>query len=263
MSIVSPSWLGLLYAAMPIMLAMVLLAIRGLGQVFPLMIALVRLVVQLILLGYVLQWLFSTDQPAIVGMIALVMLLVSAYTVGDRLPRSGWSLRIESFVSLLIVTSLVMAVALRLGLRNEPWYAPRVVIPLLGMVLGNSVSSVALAAERFESELRADRDLVELRLALGATSRQAALPALRAAVRAALTPPINNMSIAGIVSIPGMTTGQLLAGANVSDAIRYQILVYLAMTATITLSTLILLGFRLRRYFTVDAQLRGEMLDGG
>jgi putative ABC transport system permease protein len=84
------------------------------------------------------------------------------------------------------------------------------------------------------------------------------MPAMRAAVRAGLTPIINNMMIAGIVAIPGMTTGQILAGADVLDAVRYQVLIYMGITATATLSTLILLAIRLRRHFTPAHQLREE-----
>jgi putative ABC transport system permease protein len=174
----------------------------------------------------------------------------------------GWALRLEAFAAMGVGMAAVMAVSIRLGLRVTPWYEPRVVIPLLGMILGNSVTGVALAAERLESDLRAERDRVELRLALGATARQAALPALRAAVKAALTPAINNMMIAGIVAIPGMTTGQLLAGAKVQEAIRYQILIYLGITGTVAISTLALLAVRLRTYFTSWAQLRVERLAG-
>jgi putative ABC transport system permease protein len=154
----------------------------------------------------------------------------------------------------------VMAVAIRLTLRLEPWYEPTLVIPLLGMVLGNSVNAVALAAERLENDLRAERDRVELRLALGATSRQAALPALRAAIRAGLSPVVNNMMIAGIVAIPGMSTGQILAGVEVGVALRYQVLVYLGIMGTVGISTLLLLVLRLRRYFTAAHQLRIERL---
>lgn len=257
---VAPDWVGLACTAVPVAGAMLILAVRRLGQVRPLLVGLVRLVVQLLLLGVVLDWLFTTRSPAIVGAIALVMLLASAQTVGSRLSGGGWPLRLEAFAAMAVGMVVVMAVSLRLGLRVDPWYQPRVVIPLLGMILGNSVTGVALAAERLESDLRAERDRVELRLALGATSRQAALPALRAAVRAALTPAINNMMIAGIVTIPGMMTGQLLADAPVQDAIRYQILIYLGITATIAISTLILLAFRLRSYFTPWAQLRIEKL---
>jgi putative ABC transport system permease protein len=253
---------GLLYASVPVFAAILLLAVLKLGQVRPLLIAMVRLTLQITLLGFVLEWLFGTRSAVIVVMIAMLMLAVSAHTVGSRLPRGRWALRIEAFLAIGLTTVFVMAISLKMALNLEPWYTPKVVIPLLGMILGNSVTAVALAAERFESELKADRDRVELRLALGASGRQAATPALRSAVRAALTPIINNMMIAGIVAIPGMTTGQLLAGARVADAVRYQVLIYFGITATVALSTIILLFARLRRYFTPWAQLRLEAISG-
>lgn len=256
----APSWVGLAYVSLPVLGAILLLATLQLGQVRPLVIALVRLTVQLTLLGFVLHWLFETKSPVIVGAVATIMLLASAHTVGSRLKGGGWALRLEAFASMGIATALMISVSLRLALRPEPWYSARTAIPLLGMILGNSVTAVALAAERFVSDLKAERDRVELRLALGASSLQAATPALRSAVRAALTPIINNMMIAGIVAIPGMTTGQLLAGAKVDDAVRYQVLIYLGITGTVTLSTIALLFLRLRHYFTPWAQLRLDAL---
>jgi len=253
-----PTWIGLLWASVPIVASMILLAALQLGQVRPVLVSIVRMVLQLMLLGVVLEWVFRARTPAIVGAIALVMLLVSSHTVASRLKGGGWALRFEAFVVMAAGLTIVLAVSLRVSLRVEPWYEPRVVVPLLGMILGNSVTSVALAAERLESDLRADRDRVELRLSLGASTWGAAAPSLRSAVRAALTPVVNNMMIAGIVAIPGMTTGQLLVGAAVSDAIRYQILIYLGISGTVAISTLALLGIRLRHYFTPNAQLRIE-----
>ena len=240
--------------------AIVVLAVRRLGQVRPLLVSLTRLTVQMMALGVLLDWLFSVKRPDLVAAVGMGMLLASAQVVGSRLGRGRWVLRAQSFAAMGCSVALVMGVSLRMGLRLDPWYEPRVVIPLLGMVLGNSVTGVALAAERLEGDLRAGRDLVELRLSLGASARQAALPALRSAVKAALTPAINNMMIAGIVAIPGMTTGQLLSGASVKDAIRYQILIYLGITGTVALSTLGLLALRLRTYFTADDQLRADRL---
>lgn len=260
MTTTAPSWTGLAYSSLPVVVAIVLLAVLRLGQVRPLLIALVRLTIQLSLLGLVLNWLFRTTTPAVVGAVATVMLLASAHTVGSRLKGGGWSLRIESFVAMGMATALIMVVSLRMALRPDPWFSPQTVIPLLGMILGNSVTAVALAAERFESDLKSERDRIELRLALGASSLQAATPALRAAIRASLTPIINNMMIAGIVAIPGMATGQLLAGAKVDDAVRYQVLIYLGITGVVILSTISLLFVRLRHYFTAWAQLRTESL---
>ncbi len=190
------------------------------------------------------------------------MLLISAHTVGSRQKRKSLNLWFDSLLAMACGVSVVMAVTIRLALEGiEPWYEPQTVVPLLGIILGNSVNGVALASERLVSDLRAERDQVELRLTLGASARQAALPALRAAVRAGLTPTINSMLIAGIVSIPGMATGQILAGADVATALQYQVVIYFGITGTVGISILILLGLRLKRYFNRNDQLLMDRLE--
>ncbi len=263
-AVVAPDWIGLVIASIPLWLCAAILTLRRLGQVRSLLIAATRLVAQILLLGVVLEWIFANPSPLTSIVVCLAMLIVSALTVGSRgtsRRRSVWGLRIEAFLAITLAALLTMTVGIRLALRVEPWYATRTIIPLIGMVLGNSVHGVALAAERLESELKADRDRVETRLALGATARQAALPALRAAVKAGLTPTINSMMIAGVVSIPGMMTGQILAGSDVAPALRYQIMIYFLIVSTVCLGVLIVLRLRLRRHFTVDHRLRLEMLD--
>jgi putative ABC transport system permease protein len=257
-----PDEIGLAWSSLPLLACMGLLAWQRLGQVRSLAIATVRLVLQMMLLALVLEAIVKAESPPLVVSIAFVMLAIAAHTVGARQPRRRWEIRLEAFGAMLVGTSLVLAVSIRLSLKVEPWYDARTVIPMLGMILGNSVTAVALAAERFASDLKADRDVVELRLTLGATARQAATPALQSSVAAGLSPIINNMTIAGIVAIPGMTTGQLLAGADVGQAIRYQILLYLGISATAALSLLILLAIRLRRHFTTSHQLRRDLLEG-
>jgi len=257
-----PDWVGLAWAGVPLAACMALLAWRRLGQVRSMAVATARLVVQMMLLAVVLKGIIAANHPAVVLAVALAMLATAAHTVGSRQRRRPWEIRLEAFGAMAVGAAVAMAVSIRLALRVEPWYDAQTVIPTLGMILGNSVTAVALAAERLGSDLKADRDLVELRLALGATARQAAAPAIRSAVAAGLTPIINNMAIAGIVAIPGMTTGQLLAGADVGQAIRYQILLYLSIATTVALSVLILLAIRSRRYFTPGHQLRRDALDG-
>jgi len=261
--LVGPPWPGLAWAALPMIGCMAVLAWRGLGQVRSLAVAAARLVVQLLLLGAVLGFVFQSENPWVVGAVALVMLSASALTVGERQRRgrSAWLLRGEAFGALAIGAATTMAVGTHLVLGVHPWHDAATVVPMLGMVLGNSVNGLALAADRLDTELRANRDLIELRLALGATARQAAHEPLRAATRAALTPAIQGMSMAGIVSIPGMMTGQLLAGADVGAALRYQILIYLLIAGTVGISTLLLLALRLHRYFTPAHQLRPAPAD--
>lgn len=253
-----PSWLGLVWAALPMLAVAAVLAWQRLGQVRKLMIATLRLVVQISLLGLVLQAVFAVENPALVALVAFIMLAAAASAVGTRQKRGSWVLRLESFAAMGLGTAIAVAVGTRLALEVEPWYEARTLVPIIGMVLGNSLNGVALGAERLDNDLRAERDRVELRLALGASARQAAAPALRAAVAAALTPTINSMTIAGIVAVPGLMTGQVLAGANVGDALRYQILIYFMIAATVGISTLVLLAARLRRYFNAAQQLRIE-----
>ena len=256
-----PGWDGLAWASLPLVLAGALLAAFRLGQTRAMVVATVRLVVQLMLLALVLGGIVAADSPALVVGVAVVMLAVAAHAVGSRQPgqQGVGRLRVEAFGSLVIGALVVIAVSVRLALHVTPWYDPRTVLPMLGMILGNTVTAISLAAERFAADLKRDRDLIELRLSLGATARQAATPALQAAVRASLSPILNNMSLAGIVAIPGMTTGQLLAGADVGQAIRYQILLYFGIAATVTFGVLILLALRFRRAFTADHQFRHSL----
>jgi putative ABC transport system permease protein len=254
-----PDWVGLVWSSLPMAVGLMFLAWQELGQVRPMLVATARLVAQMMLLAVVFRAIVAADSPAVVLGVAAVMLATAAHAVGTRLaPGQRKAARVEAFVAMALGSAVVLAMSTRLSLHVEPWYDARVILPLLGMILGNSVTAVALAAERLDADLDADRDLVERRLALGASARQAATPALRAAVAAGLTPIINNMMIAGIVAIPGMTTGQILAGADVGAAVRYQILIYLGIGGTTTLGVQVLLWSRLRRAFTPDDQLRRD-----
>ena len=255
-----PSWDGLLWTALPVLGVLAVLAIRRLGQVRALSVAAVRMTVQLLLLGVVLEYVFATDSPWVVVGIGLLMLGASAQAVGARQSRTGWLVRAEAFAAMLVGVTLALAISTRLALGVEPWYEPSVIVPLTGMILGNSVNGLGLAADRFDAELRQTADLVERRLALGASSTEAMRPALRAAVRAAFTPILTSLTVAGIVAVPGMATGQILAGAEPTTALRYQIMIYLAITTATGTGVLGLLALRARHAFTGDHQLRPDFL---
>ena len=144
--------------------------------------------------------------------------------------------------------------------EGPSWYYPRYAIPLLGMVLGNTISAVSLSLDRLAHELAARRDHVETLLALGATRWEASRWAVQQAVRVGMVPTINTMMIAGLVSLPGMMTGQMIAGQDPGQAARYQIMIMFLMAAGTSLSTfgVVLLGYR--RLFTADHQFRPDRL---
>jgi putative ABC transport system permease protein len=116
-------------------------------------------------------------------------------------------------------------------IRVQPWYDPQYLIPLLGMVLGNTLSGISLGLDRFMDSLATQRDQVETLLALGATRWEAAHSQVRDAIRVGMIPTVNSMMVMGLVSLPGMMTGQILAGANPIDAVRYQIVIIFMIAA--------------------------------
>lgn len=233
-------------------------AIFQLGLLPSLMWGTVRCVVQLSLVGYVLAWIFSIDRPELVAGIVAIMAGIAARTAVRRTPNVRQFPTLIAFVSLVSSTYLVTAVVCGLIIRAQPWYTAKVAIPIAGMILGNAVSGTALSLDRLYAEIRARKDEVEALLALGATPAEAVRDCVREAVRAGMTPTINSLMIVGLVSLPGMMTGQILGGVSPGEAVRYQIVVMLMIAAAAAIGSMLLVGLSLRRLFTADDALRPD-----
>lgn len=260
--LIDPSWLQLAVAAGLVLIAIGVSAARGLGLERDMAVATVRTFVQLLALGYVLGFVFSSARPALIVGILLFMLTVAAWTVAGRQRRPTNSLRLLVLASLTSGCGLTLVLATEVILRIQPWYNPYYLIPLMGMVIGNSLNSATLAVERLDSDLRNTRDRVEALLALGATSRQAAAAAVHDAMKAAMIPIINSMMVVGLVSLPGMMTGQILGGSVPLVAIKYQVLIMYMIAFSTAVTAFVLTTLRARAYFTLAHQLRDEMLAG-
>jgi len=192
-----------------------------------LLIATLRMIVQLALVGLVLTTLFSLVSPLWTSLAALAMILFAGREIMARQERQlvgFWAYGLGTSC-MLVAASLVTVFALTTQVSPEPWYHPRYAIPLLGMILGNTMTGISLGLHTLSTGLVRDRVAVEAQLTLGATRRQALLPATRAALRSALMPIVNSMAATGLVSLPGMMTGQILSGVNPIDAVKYQILI--------------------------------------
>jgi len=221
-----------------------------------------RTVAQLLLVGYVLLWIFDQDAVAFVALAFAVMLGTATWTaarrVGYRVPgifaSTGFALSVGCGLTTFAVTALVV--------RADPWWAPRYFLPLAGMIVGNSMNAAALTAERLASEIASRERQIDELLALGASPRQAVAPALRAAMRAALIPTINSMLTVGLVALPGMMTGQMIAGADPNVAARYQIVVMFMLASATTISAVMLGAMLYGRFFTAAWQLRRELIPG-
>ncbi len=190
-------------------------------------IAAVRMVVQLLLVGLVLKLLFSLVSPFLSLLTALCMIGFAGREVMAR--QDGGMPRLLSYgigsVAMLMSAGIVTMFALTAQLQPDPWYNPRYALPLLGMVLGNCMTGIALGLQALTTGASQNRLGIEARLALGADRMSALKPVLRQSLRTALMPIINSMSAIGLVSLPGMMTGQILAGADPVEAVKYQILV--------------------------------------
>jgi putative ABC transport system permease protein len=192
-----------------------------------LLIAAARMVVQLSLMGMVLTTLFALVSPLWTGLAALGMALFAGREIAQRLERPFyglWSFGISTFC-MILASGVVTSFALLTALRPDPWYDPRYAIPLLGMILGNCMTGIALGLDTLTSGAAARRPGVEARLMLGGTRFEALQPVVREALRRALLPIINSMSATGVVSLPGMMTGQILGGVAPAEAVKYQILI--------------------------------------
>jgi len=226
-SYITLSYVDLALASVLVLINAGLSLIFGLKIHRSLLIAAIRMAVQLTLIGLVLTALFSLVSPLWTGLAVFAMILFAGQEVMQRQDRrlSGWWCFGLGTGCMMMSSVLVTVFALLTAIRPSPWYDPRYSIPLLGMILGNCMTGIALGLNTLTTSLMLRRAAVEARLMLGATRWDAAGPVTRDALRSALMPTINSMSATGLVSLPGMMTGQILSGVPPVEAVKYQILV--------------------------------------
>ena len=239
--------------------ALISLALK-LGLERSLLFAAARAVVQLLAIGFVLGWVMRTDSAsAVLGIMAL-MTLIAGFAAVRRTQRRFRGIWISSIVSVWASAWLVSGFALEAVIKVDPWYRAQYSIPLLGMVLGNTLSGISLGLERMMEELVIKRDQVETLLALGATRWEAARLPIREAIRTGMIPMMNMMTIVGLVSLPGMMTGQLLAGVDPLQAVRYQIVILFVIASATALGTVSIVLLTYRRVFNADHQFLSARL---
>lgn len=226
----------------------------GIGR--RLAVAAVRMTVQLFLVGWILEWVFTSAEGwAILG-ISLVMGVVAGITAvrrsDVRFPMAYLDAVLVIVASSFIITGIVTAGVLDL----ESWHEPQYLIPLLGMLLGNALTGISLGLDRFLRTVAKERGRVEELLILGATRWEAARGEIRESLRVGLIPTVNSMLVMGIVSLPGMMTGQILAGAAPADAVRYQVLIMFMIAACVASATFGVVMLAYLRVFSPDHRLR-------
>jgi len=249
--------------ASSLVLAMAILSVwlrLDLGR--QIIIAGLRTTIQLLLIGFILKVLFEQVHLGWISLLSVVMLLVAGREVMARQKRrfGGWwgfgLGTLSMFVSSFSITVLVLLVIL----QNDPWYQPQYAIPLLGMMLGNTMTGIALALDRLTDSAWQQRGIIEARLLLGHDWRSAIRDMARDSVRVGLMPMINAMAAAGLVSLPGMMTGQILSGTPPLEAVKYQILIMFMITAGTGFATIGAVWIGARRLFDERQRLRLERI---
>ena len=229
-----------------------------------LVISVARMVVQLVLVGYVLRLVFALSSPALTLAVIVLMALVAAREVAARpeVRFRGQATVLISVATVAATTALALLLVLATAIRPSPWWSPQYMIPLAGIILGSVLNSASLGLDHVLGTVARDRGAIEARLALGATFPEATHALLSQAVRRGVLPIINQMTAAGIVTLPGIMTGQILAGMDPLSAVKYQILLMLLLAGSSALAALLVASLALHRLRDERHRLRLDRLRG-
>ncbi len=249
------SWFDLSLSVGLILIAVGISRQQKLGLVKDFVIGAIRTVVQLVLVGYALVYIFALDRWYLTLALLAIMLIVAVNAANGRQKKPNPQLKWITGSAMLLGSGLTLVYVMMLVVRVEPWHNPRYLIPLFGMIVGSAMNGAALAIERLNSEMETRSGEIEAYLALGANYRQASAQPVRQALRASLIPTVNGLMVVGIVTLPGMMTGQILAGSSPLTAVRYQIVVVFMQAAAVAVTTAVVTLWYRKTFFTSALQL--------
>lgn len=219
-----------------------------------LFIASLRTIIQLLSVAHILQWIFETSRPEIVLLAMILMTIVAGISSVGRIKHRYQGIYFNNILAVFISVWPITFLGLLL-IQPTPWYLPQYTLPLIGMILGNSLNGISLGIDRFILDLNHKKEEITLALSLGASGYEAAETLIQESLRVSLTPTINAMMVMGIVSLPGMMTGQLISGVSPISAVKYQlILMFLIATSTFIGASLGIL-LALKKHFNPYHQL--------
>jgi len=255
--IINLSLFQMICAYLFIILVLFLVRYKGINREKDILVSCFRMSVQLVLTGYVLIYIFKNPSALITFIVILVMEVFSIYTIIKRLKQKV-SREFKKIISISVIvgTTTCLFYFLFIVIRIKPWFDPQYFIAISGMLLGNSMTAIALGSNNLLEQMKSKRDLIEGALILGATPREASKEIVNSSFDSALLPTINSMLGMGIVFLPGMMTGQILSGVSPITAISYQIAVMLGIFGAVSLSSFITVELGYKTFFNEKAQLK-------
>jgi len=243
--------LSLVFASSLVLIAMFISYYQKLGIEREIIVGTVRAVAQLTVVGYILHYIFAADYYLFTLAMIGVMILVAGNNAAKRgkgIPGVFYYITISIAIAATITLSvLVLFKAIR--------FVPQEVIPVSGMIIGNSMVSSGLAVSRLRDEVKNRALEIQASLALGASARQSVQRILKIAIKTGMMPTIDGMKTLGIVQLPGMMTGLILGGVDPINAVKYQIMVAFMMASTVSISCFCVAFLTYRRFFTAHHQL--------
>lgn len=229
----------------------VFLWLNGFGRVGQLWWSTVRMVVQLLFMGVWLTYVFTADNPLWIALVGAVMLLAAGYEITKRQQYRFKKMRgfLIGFLALSVTSLVLLLGVLILVIQPTPWYEPQYAIPLLGMLLGNSMTAIGLGMDTLTRQAAQSQAKIEAQLALGVSAKKSLDFIRQQSFHAAMIPVINMLVAAGIISLPGMMTGQILAGTEPMEAVKYQVMIMLLIATSTGFGTLIAINLASRQLF--------------
>ncbi len=251
--------LGASYLFLVLLLIMSLTLRLGRGK--ELLAAAVRMTLQLVFAGYILDLIFQQSHLVVSIGVLLLMQIFALVTIYGRVKGDKINLKLKKVValSLFLGTSLPLIYFMIIVVGITPWYTPRYFIPIAGMSIGNSMIGISLGVERLLQGFRSSRAQIEEALMLGATPQAAVKDTINDAFNAAIIPTVNSMLGMGIIFLPGMMTGQILAGASPLTAIEYQIAIMMGILGSVALTVYLLVRLGYRAFFNERVQIIEEI----
>lgn len=217
---------------------------------------------QLLIIGFLLQYILKLKSPFYVFLIIFVMILIGTYEAYKRqkLKTKNRKLAIYTFYSLIISYSVVSFFMMFVILKLTPFFNPRYIIPMSGMIIGNSMNSVSVALNAFNKSIKDNIDKIETSLSLGATPYIAVKESLQSSFKLAMMPKINSLMITGLVQLPGMMSGQIISGTLPTTAIKYQYVILLLITSGAGFAVMLALFLNFRSLFGEHGVMKDEYL---
>lgn len=239
-----------------IIILLLIVRLKGISREKEIIIATVRMSLQLILVGYLLIYIFENPHPFVTGLIFIIMLSFAIHNVYKRIKldltkplKKTIALSMTFGISISLLFFIIVVLAL------SPWYDPQFFIPIAGMIIGNSMTGITLGVNNLLTGMKTEKNQIEAALILGATPKMATKKVINQAFDAAMLPTINSMVGMGIIFLPGMMTGQILSGISPLIAVNYQIAIMLGIVGSVSLSVLTFLHLGYKNFFNSRSQL--------